>query len=58
MIKLLKGFNKKEFNNLKTVEQLLQSYYICFNHPKTKEKMEFEIPLPDYFKQVINSLKK
>jgi len=56
-----KGFNKKEFNNLKTVEQLLQSYYICFNHPKTKEKMEFELKEKDFsedFIKVLNFLRR
>lgn len=36
-----KSFMRNEFYNLKTIEQLLQSYYISFLHPKTNEKMEF-----------------
>lgn len=36
--------------------QLLHSYKLEFEHPTTKQIMKFEIELPDYFKQVINSL--
>ncbi len=38
--------------------QLLHSYYISFIHPRTNKKMQFEIPLPNYFQNYINSLHK
>ncbi len=37
--------------------QLLFAYYISFIHPKTKKKMEFSVPLPKYFVDVLDSLK-
>ena len=37
--------------------QLLFAHYISFIHPKTKKKMEFDVPLPSYFADVINSLR-
>ena len=37
--------------------QLLFAYYISFIHPKTKKKMEFSVPLPKYFIDVLDSLK-
>ena len=37
--------------------QLLFAYKIHFIHPKTKKEMEFSVPLPQYFLDVINSLK-
>ncbi|MCH5180404.1 MAG: RluA family pseudouridine synthase [Erysipelotrichales bacterium] len=36
--------------------QLLHAHKLILIHPKTKKKMEFEAPLPDDFKDVINSL--
>lgn len=56
-----KNYEKKEFRNLKTVEQLLQSYYICFNHPKTGKKMEFQLEEKDFsedFIKVLNFLRR
>lgn len=38
--------------------QLLFAYYICFIHPKSKKKMEFSVPLPKYFVDVLDSLRK
>ncbi len=38
--------------------QLLFAHYICFIHPKSKKKMEFSIPLPKYFVDVLDSLRK
>ena len=52
-----KSFMRNEFYNLKTVEQLLQSYYICFNHPKTGKKMEFQLKEEDFIK-VLNFLRR
>ena len=37
--------------------QLLFAYKISFIHPKTKKRMEFSVPLPDYFVSVIDTLK-
>lgn len=40
------------------VGQFLCAYKISFQHPRTKEKMEFEIPLPEKFEGILNSLRK
>ncbi len=37
--------------------QLLFAHYISFIHPKTNRKMEFDVPLPKYFLDVLGSLK-
>lgn len=36
--------------------QLLHAYYLSFYHPIKKEQMTFELSLPNYFKDVIDSL--
>ncbi|MCH5172076.1 MAG: RluA family pseudouridine synthase [Erysipelotrichales bacterium] len=36
--------------------QLLHAYKLILIHPKSKKKMEFEAPLPDDFKDVIDNL--
>lgn len=36
--------------------QMLHAHRLGFYHPKTKEWVEFEAPLPEYFVQVLNSL--
>ena len=55
-----KSWMRNEFYNLKTQEQLLQSYYLCFNHPKTNEKIEIQLKenefSPDFIK-VLNFLR-
>ncbi len=38
--------------------QLLHSYYISFIHPRSNKRMEFEIALPQYFKNYMQKLKK
>lgn len=56
-----KSFMRNEFYNLKTIEQLLQSYYICFIHPKTNKKMEFQLEEKDFsedFIKVLNFLRR
>jgi len=56
-----KSFMRNEFYNLKTQEQLLQSYYLSFIHPKTKEKMEFQLEEKDFsddFIKVLNFLRR
>lgn len=42
----------KDFNR-----QALHSSYIGFNHPSSGEFMEFESPLPDDFKQVLDAIR-
>lgn len=37
--------------------QLLHSYYIEFCHPRSKQIMHFEVPLPAYFQEYIDKLK-
>ena len=37
--------------------QLLFAYKIHFVHPKTKKEMEFSVPLPKYFLDIVDSLK-
>lgn len=51
-----KSFMINEFYNLKTIEQLLQSYYISFVHPKTKERMEFSLSEDEFSKDFIKVL--
>ncbi len=38
--------------------QLLHAQKLSFVHPRTKEPMEFEAPLPDYFEAVLKKLRK
>lgn len=51
-----KSFMRNEFYNLKTIEQLLQSYYLSFSHPKTGEKLEFQLEEKDFSKDFIKVL--
>ncbi len=51
-----KSFMINEFYNLKTQEQLLQSYYLSFIHPKTNEKIEFELKEEQFSKDFIKVL--
>ncbi|WMM26765.1 RluA family pseudouridine synthase [Tissierella sp. MB52-C2] len=44
---------KNEFGLQK---QMLHAYKLGFTHPNTKEYMEFQIDLPQYFKEIVNSL--
>ena len=37
--------------------QLLHAYKLSFIHPRTLKNMSFEIPLPDYFSDVLSKLK-
>ena len=41
---------------IKTQGQLLFAYKIKFVHPTTKENMQFEVDLPEYFKEVVNKI--
>lgn len=38
--------------------QMLHARFLAFNHPSTKEYMEFKTPVPEYFEDVINILRK
>lgn len=49
------GYKKQKFD-LKG--QLLHAYKLTLTHPTTNEVMVFEAPLPDYFKAVIDKLKR
>ena len=51
-----KSFMRNEFYNLKTIEQLLQSYYLSFVHPKTNKIMEFQLEEKDFSKDFIKVL--
>lgn len=37
--------------------QLLFAHHISFIHPKSKKKMEFDVPLPKYFRDIIDFIK-
>ena len=55
-----KSFMRNEFYNLKTLEQLLQSYYLSFYHPRTNNYMEFQLEEKDFsndFIKVLNFLR-
>ena len=45
--------NRKLYND----GQLLFAYKIHFIHPKTKKEMEFSVPLPKYFADILESLR-
>lgn len=47
------GYKKQKFD-LKG--QLLHAYKLILTHPVTGEIMEFEAPVPDYFKAVMEKL--
>lgn len=56
-----KSFMRNEFYNLKTQEQLLQSYYLSFYHPKTNKEMEFKLKENEFsedFIKVLNFLRR
>ena len=47
----------RNFDKLYKDGQLLTAYKLKLIHPKTKKEMVFEIPLPDYFEKVLESLR-
>ena len=49
------GYKKQKFA---TKGQLLHSQYIEFTHPRTKERLHFSVPLPDYFAEIVEKLRK
>ena len=52
-----KSFMRNEFYNLKTQEQLLQSYYLSFKHPKTNKEIEIQLEEKDFSEDFIKVLK-
>ena len=44
-------------SNFNLQGQTLHAKVLGFIHPRTKEYMEFEVPLPEYFEKLINILK-
>lgn len=48
---------KQEYKKLKTTQQLLQSYYLSFYHPKTNELMEFQLKEDEFSEDFIKVLK-
>lgn len=51
-----KSFMTKEMQNIKTEQQLLQSYYLSFEHPRTKKRMNFQLEEKDFSKDFIKVL--
>ena len=49
------GFAKQKF---KLEGQLLHAFKLELTHPDTKDRMEFNAPLPQYFEKVLSKLKK
>ncbi len=47
----------KNYDKLYKDGQLLVAYKLRLIHPQTKKEMVFEIPLPDYFEKVLDSLR-
>ena len=47
------GYKKQKFA---TKGQLLHSQYIEFTHPRTNERLNFSVPLPDYFAEIVEKL--
>ena len=48
----------RNYDRLYKNGQLLTAYKLKLIHPSTKKQMVFEIELPDYFKEVLNSLER
>jgi len=56
-----KSLMRNEFYNLKTTQQLLQSYYLSFLHPKTGKIMTFQLEEEKFsedFKKVLKFLRR
>ena len=52
--------NDQVYSKIKPINnygQMLHAYYIGFTHPITKEFLEFECPIEDEFKNIMESLK-
>ena len=48
------GIKKQKFN---LEGQLLHARKLSFNHPRSGERMTFEVPIPDYFEKILKKLK-
>ena len=48
----------KFYNRIYNNGQLLTAYKLHLTHPRTGKEMEFEIELPDYFKEILSKLEK
>ena len=53
---LLYGNVDKKFKNLDG--QILHAYYLEITHPRTRERMKFESALPEYFENILKTLRK
>ena len=51
-------YGGRKYDRLYKDGQLLVAYKLKLVHPRTKKEMEFEIPLPPYFKEVLDNLNK
>ena len=49
------GIKKQKFN---LNGQLLHAYRLSFVHPTTAKEMTFEAPLPEYFREILDKIKK
>ena len=49
-------YGGRKYDRLYKDGQLLVAYKLKLVHPRTKQEMEFEIPLPNYFEEVIKNL--
>lgn len=49
------GIKKQKFN---LNGQLLHAYRLSFVHPTTLKEMTFEAPLPEYFREILDKIKK
>ena len=49
-------YNKRNATHLYDKGQLLVAYKLHLIHPRTKKEVSFEIPLPQYFKDIIDKL--
>lgn len=52
-----KGFTIEKYRGIKTIEQVLQSYYLSFTHPKNNEIMTFELDQKDWDSDLVKVLK-
>ncbi|KJS19149.1 MAG: pseudouridine synthase [Clostridiaceae bacterium BRH_c20a] len=52
----LYGYNKR--NSLGFDGQALHAYLIGFEHPRTKEKLHFQVDLPDNYQGILDNLRK
>ena len=50
-------YGSRTYDKLYKEGQLLTAYKLRLIHPTTKKEMEFTIPLPDYFQNIIDNLK-